>query len=398
MPDSVYMVDLTCRTPPYDRCLCEGLRTTNVSVELWASGCHSRELRNANQIVQRGWSDVAVDLPVENATLIKGLKVIEYGINLLALLQQIWRNPPAVVHFQWLPLLELGPLEIHLIRLIRWMGIPVVYTVHDVLPLDDPKNAAAFERYRRVYREVDALICHTSTSKSRLQREFGVDGDKIWHIPHGPLQTKGTEDMDVSLSSVVQVNSSERVVVLFGVLRPYKGYGFLLQAWPEVVRELRNVRLVIAGRASSSVQSEIERMIEEGGVPSSVSTVYRYLSEAELSAVINAADILVYPYQNITQSGALFTGMEAGKPIVATDVGGLGETIRDRETGRLVSYGDENALAGVLVELLSSPKSRQRLGRAAKKDLQTRFSWKEIAQKTVECYRTAASNGKQKRV
>lgn len=393
MSDPVVMVDLTCRTAPYDRRLCEGLCAEGKAVELWASGCHSEELKSADLEIRRGWSDLVVDLPVESVRIGRGLKAIEYGINLLALAYRAHRDSPSVIHFQWLPLLELGPGEIYLLRLLRNIGIAVVYTVHDMLPLDSPNDAAVFDRYRRVYQEVDGLICHTPTSKTRLQREFGINAGKIWCIPHGPLQPRGSDDTeDVAPSSFVEnVDSSERLVLLFGVLRPYKGYKFLLRAWPRVVREVKNTRLVIAGRASSSVQEEIEQSIRERDVAASVSTVYRYLSDAELSSLIEAADVLVYPYQNITQSGALFTGMKAGKPIVATRVGGLDETLRDRETGRLVTHGDEEALARTLTELLTDPEQRHRLGEAVQHDVQRRLSWREIARKTMRCYRTVAS-------
>lgn len=393
MREPVVMVDLTCRTPPYDRRLCEGLSAEGMAVELWASGCHSGELQSADVEIRRGWSDVVVDLPIESVTVGRGLKALEYGVNLLALANRARRVPPSVVHFQWLPLLELGTGELYLLRFLRRRGIAVVYTVHDMMPLDNPNDSATFERYRRVYQEVDALICHTSTSKTRLQREFGIRADKISRIPHGPLQPHTDDDTeDIALSSVVEdADSSERLVLLFGVLRPYKGYKFLLRTWPRVARAIEDARLVIAGRASASVQDEIEQSIQERNAGASVSTVYRYLSDAELSHLIEAADVIVYPYQNITQSGALFTGMKAGKSIVATKVGGLAETLQDRETGRLVAHGDEETLAEALTDLLSDPEQRQRLGEAARRDVERRFSWQEIARETIECYRGVAS-------
>lgn len=393
MHEPVVMVDLTCRTPPYDRRLCKGLSAEGRVVELWASGCHSGELQSADIEIRRGWSDVVVDLPIESVTVGRGLKALEYGVNLLALANRACRAPPTIIHFQWLPLLELGPGELYLLRFLRRRGIAVVYTVHDMMPLDNPNDSATFERYRRVYQEVDALICHTSTSKARLQREFGIHAGKIWRIPHGPLQPHTDDDTDdLTLTSVVEdADPSERLVLLFGVLRPYKGYNFLLRTWPRVAQAIEDARLVIAGRASASVQDEIEQSIQERNAANTVSIVYRYLSDAELSHLIEAADVLVYPYQNITQSGALFTGMKAGKPIVATKVGGLGETLRDRETGRLVAHGDESALAEALTDLLSDPEQRQRLGEAARRDVERRFSWQEIARETIDCYRAVAT-------
>lgn len=389
----IIMVDLTCRTPPYDRCLCEALESEGMSVDLWAAGCHGDSLYRSELDVSR-----PLDLMAHlsgTPWLTKRLKALEYFVNLLLLYIRLWLRPIPVIHFQWLPFLDVGSLELPVVKLIQKQGTKVVYTVHDLLPLDGSGGEEERRRYSAVYRQVDALICHTKTSKKKLVDEFGVDSSKIWHIPHGPLSpAQNIEDGDCETptpraEAVTGVNEDVPTVVLFGVLRPYKGYDFLLRTWAQIENQV-DARLVIVGSASEQVQEEIEGLIQEEEIAGSVSRTYRYVSDAELRAVISAASILVYPYRNITQSGALFTGMEAGKAIVATNVGGLGETIRNRETGRLVEFGNHDQLATVLAELLADPERCRRLGKAARHDLRTRLSWTEIAEQTRECYRAVA--------
>lgn len=389
------VVDLTCRTPQYDRYLCEALVAEGENITLWASGCHSDTLDDVAIPIRHGWLDAMVDIPVSNSRVQKALKAGEYVLNFVALTIHILTQKPPAVHFQWLPLLDHVPWELTAIRRMQAAGTRVVYTVHDLLPLDGTVGTDIVDRYRRIYRTADALICHTEASKQRLVDEFEIDPSRIWHIPHGPLDAQPgkneTSEQYVDASSVTGADTASHWVVLFGVLRPYKGYEFLLRTWPDVVNSVPDAKLVIAGRASEDVQRDVEASIDAHGISDSVFTTLRYLSDAELKSVIEAADVLVYPYQNITQSGALFTGMTAGKPIVATDVGGLGETITDGKTGRLVPYGDESALAEALVTVLTDPEEQMRLGTAARRELQERFSWEEIARKTRPCYREAAA-------
>ena len=188
-------------------------------------------------------------------------------------------------------------------------------------------------------------------------------------------------------------SESRPTVLLFGVIRPYKGYDYLLEAWPKVTEEIEKARLVIAGRADNEVQDGIESIVKKEEIEASVTRIYRYVSDDELMKIIEDADVLVYPYNNITQSGALFTGMGEGKAIVATDVGGLGETLQDGDTGLLVEFGDHEQLANALIDLLQHPEKRSRLGRAAREDLNTRLSWEQIARRTVDCYRSTLSTG-----
>lgn len=391
----VVMVDLTCRTPPYDQRLCQALESEGMTVDLWAAGCHGDSLYRSGLDISRPLDIMAY---LSSAPWItKRLKALEYVFNFLVLYGRLLLCPIPVVHFQWLPLLEVTGLELFLVKIIQKQGTKVIYTVHDLFPLD---GADARERRRlsAAYRQVDALICHTQTSKKRLVNELRIDPAKIWHIPHGPLspaQNIGDSDDESAIpqaEDVTGVGCDTPTVLLFGVLRPYKGYDFLLRAWSQVRNQLDDARLVIVGSANQQVKEEIENLVQEEGIDKSVSRTYRYVSDAELHAVIDAADVLVYPYRNITQSGALFTGMEAGKAIAATDVGGLGETIRDGETGRLVEFGECDQLAMALTELLTDPERCRRLGTAAREDLRTRFSWTEIAQKTQACYEAVAGD------
>ena len=387
------MVDLTCRTPQYDRRLVEALHQAGVEAEMWAAGCHSDALYDSSVNVTPGALDVAARLSCRNEQITKGLKAAEYLINLVVLLWRVARDPVGIVHFQWLPLLEVMTAELKVVDLIQKQGTAVVYTVHNVLPHDSRGGGPERRRFERVYRKVNALVCHTKTSQRRLVEEFGIAPSKIWHIPHGPLQpVRGSSEESVKVEDVIDSDLTSPLVVLFGLLRPYKGYDFLLRAWPQVKQRVDTAQLAIVGRANESVQQTIETLVADLGVDASVSRLYRYVSEEELHSVIQAADVLVYPYRNITQSGALFTGMNAGKAIVATNVGGFRETLRDKETGRIVEFGNQDQLATALEDLLTDPSRRAKLGEAVRRDLQTRFSWEEIAQQTRECYRSVLAS------
>ncbi len=397
----VYFVDLTCRTPQYDRRLVEALDKIGCSVEMWAAGCYSDDLYSSDMDVEQGCIDLMAHLPTGSEQLTKWLKAGEYVVNLLALWRDLIQTSPPVVHFQWLPLLDVSEAELSVVKRIQRRGIRVVYTAHDLLPLNAFGDALSKQRHRysTLYQQVDALICHTQTSKTRLIKEFDVTESKIWHIPHGPLSPvqSSASCEEVNIEELVPEATERPTVVLFGVLRPYKGYNYLLETWPRVVDEFDEAHLIIVGRADGEAQSEIESLVEREGIGTSVTRIYRYVSDAELIAIIDAADILVYPYRDITQSGALFTGMGEGKAIVATNVGGLGETLRDGDTGRLVDYGDHEQLASALLDLLRNPERRAELGRTAREDLDTWLSWEEIARKTLKCYRsTGYRNGNSK--
>jgi glycosyltransferase involved in cell wall biosynthesis len=126
-------------------------------------------------------------------------------------------------------------------------------------------------------------------------------------------------------------------------------------------------------------------MIEGASVGESVLTHYEYLDDEAMTLYHSASDILVYPYRNITQSGALLTGMGFGKPIVATRVGGFVETLADGR-GELIPPDDPEALGSAILRLALDSAERARLGRAARDYIDASHNWDRAAERTAELY------------
>jgi glycosyltransferase involved in cell wall biosynthesis len=333
---------------------------------------------------RHGLLDLAAHISSLTAQTTKQAKAVEYLVNLLSLIVYLWRSRPDILHVQWLPLLEIFPIiEFGFLRLCQHWGIEIVYTVHDILPLEDGKRH--YDTFHRVYHTVDRLICHTKTARRRLTDEFGVAPSATWLIPHGPL-LQGAAAYSRDEARLLQSLPSDRpIVLLFGVLRPYKGVDLLIDAWERIEQAVPKALLIIAGGGQEGYLERIEEHIDTAEV-SNIRTRLRFLPENELVQLIASTDLLVYPYRRITQSGALFAGMSAGKAIVASRVGGLEETLQDGKTARLVEPNDSRELADAMIRLLRNPEERDQLGSAARAVVDQKYSWKTIAQKTTQCY------------
>ncbi|WP_259121441.1 glycosyltransferase family 4 protein [Salinibacter ruber] len=386
---NVLVLDLTSRTPPYDRAFCEALFNHGHNVELWASGCHTDDFKGIEVPRRNGLLDLAAHISSLSARATKQAKAVEYLFNLVSLTTYLWRTRPDVLHVQWLPLLEVFPvIELTLLRLCQYWDIRVVYTAHDVLPLENGEEH--YDTFRRVYHAVDRLICHTKTARRRLIDEFDVASSKTCLIPHGPL-LQGAADYSRDEARLLQSLPSDRpIVLLFGVLRAYKGVDLLIDAWERVEQTVPEALLIIAGGGQEDYLEEIQEDIDASG-DTNIRTRLRFLPEDELIQLIASADLLVYPYRRITQSGALFAGMSAGKAIVATRVGGLKETLQDGETARLVEPNNSEELSEAITRLLRNPDQREQLGSAAKAVIDEQYSWEAIAQETTQCYHDGIS-------
>lgn len=390
----VFLFDLLATVPYYGAALAVALERAGASVTFglttyWLDPGHFRRrgLRPAP-----GLLDVTARLPARPALLRRVLKLAEALVNLAALAVRWTFRPPRVVHVQFLALWLHGlSCELWLLAWARRRGARLVYTVHDLLPHDSGERHRA--RYSRLYRFFDALVCHNETARQRLQREFGIAADRIWLLPHGPLFAELDQLDEAAALARLGYSPGTPLVLWQGIIHPYKGVLFLLDAWAEAAAQRPDARLLIAGvpaAASPGHALEIAARIDTLGLNGSVRTDFRYLPEEELQAAYSAARCVVYPYREITTSGALMTGLARAKPIVATRLPAFAEILSHEENALLVPYGDPEALAGALLRLLQDEPLRTRLAAGARRTAE-HYGWDEIARRTLSHYQELLS-------
>ncbi len=152
-------------------------------------------------------------------------------------------------------------------------------------------------------------------------------------------------------------------VLFFGRVEYYKGIDFLL----ECAKQMPNVCFVIAGRG------DIKTIYGIDSLPANVKRIQRYVPDKELASIIQRSKIVVLPYRDATGTQTIQTAFYYGKPVVASNVGGFSEYIRDGKDGILIPPCDPNALAKAISSLLESPETRTTMGVNAKEQLRTVF-------------------------
>jgi glycosyltransferase involved in cell wall biosynthesis len=272
------------------------------------------------------------------------------------------------VHFQWL---DLQWLDRHLLP-----RRPVVLTAHDLLPREAAPGQANAQR--RLYDAVDAVIVHSRYGQSMLVDGLGVPAEKVAVVPHGAFTHVAAAPDTAPLPPELSDDEGP-VVLFFGLLRPYKGVATLLAAW----QGIEGAQLWIVGRPRMPL-APLRALAPRG-----VQFVPRFVSDAEAAACFRRADVVVLPYQRtdrFDQSGVLASALAFAKPIVVSDVGGLGE-VAASGAASLVAPDDPAALHAALHELLDDPGRRAALAQGARRAVAETYSWDVAAQRTLELYR-----------
>ncbi len=210
---------------------------------------------------------------------------------------------------------------------------PLVVSVHDVFPHVPRLNRRA-ERalLTRIYRRADALVVHHPRLGDRLRSEFGIMSSRVFVVPHqvfptGPVPT--------------QPPDGPPSVLFFGSLRPNKGLDVLGDAIGLLPNE--DLRFTIAGRGDQTLETWARALAERDR---RVSVELGFATLERKRELFAAASLVVLPYASFSsQSGVLHDAYGHGRPVVVTDVGALGDTVREDGTGLVIGAGDARALA-----------------------------------------------------
>lgn len=359
----VHIVDPSAYTPPYDHALCAALGAADADVELVTSrfaygGVPPARGYRRVESFYRAAARVRGERAAAQRTR-RALKLAEHVPDMLRYRRAAQRAD--VVHFQWLPLQQLDG------RLLP-SGRPLVLTAHDVLPREGARRRR--DAQCALYERFDAIVAHSEHGAARLTDELGVDAERVHVIPHGAFAHLAEQP-----AGPPPFQTDKRVVLFFGLLRPYKGLDVLLDAW----RGIDDAELWIVGMPRMDVSAL------RASAPASVRFVTRFVADDELPVYFARADLVVLPYREIEQSGVLFTALAFGKPLLVSDVGGFSE-LAARGAARAVAPGDPAALRTALVELLADPPALARLGERSLAAARGDYGWEAIAARTLALY------------
>ena len=169
-----------------------------------------------------------------------------------------------------------------------------------------------------------------------------------------------------------------------GRLIPIKGHIVLLRAFAEARRELPELRLEIAGRGP--LEPALKALARELGVLDAV-TFLGHVSP--IQAAIERAAVVVVPSMGEGFGMVALEAMERSRPVIAASIGGLGELVRDGETGLLVPAGEAEPLRDAIVRLAGNLELARQMGEAGRRRALTRFLQSFCTERTELLYEGA---------
>lgn len=292
-----------------------------------------------------------------------------------AMMQIIREVQPDVLHVQ-----ETNDLWYDLTLLLNKMP-PLVTTIHDVFrhPGDrDPRPGSEYTRRIAFYRS-QQLIVHAQLLKAPLTKQFRVPQQRVSVLPHGELG-----NLYQRWANGNSLAREPYTLLFFGRIWPYKGLKYLLEAMPLIAERIPEVKLIIAGKGEN-----IKQYFSNKDVEKHCEILNDFIPLETVAGLFQRSTVTVLPYIESSQSGVAALAYAMGTPVIASNVGGLGEMIRHEKDGLLVPPQNVKALAESVIRLLSDRDLQHQMRTAALARCQEDLNWSNIAAQTVEVYRKA---------
>ena len=267
-----------------------------------------------------------------------------------------------------------------IIRAAHDAGIPVIYQ-----ELGIPYHPPGFDYYQE-FTSVLPLCSKIAALSPKLLshcREVLTHSDALCILPIMSAEPKNGIHTYGKNSTKVTFGFAARMEEL-------KGSGVLMEAFADLHRQCNDVRLTMAGEGSQ------RRKIAARAKALNVGGAYRYhgvyTRPEDCRAFMENLDVFVMPSFSEGTPNSIVEAMACGKPIIASEVGGIPDMIGD-DAGITVPAGDPGALTIAMLRLATDPALRQRLGRAARARYERFFSPQVVLPFVTDIYRKVIANG-----
>lgn len=251
-------------------------------------------------------------------------------------------KPDLVIIRFWLPFM--GPALGTVAGRLRKNKIKVIAITDNVIPHEKRIGDRPLTKY--FIKRCDGFITMSRSVLNDLSK-FTTSQNKIF-LPHPIYNIFGETISKKEARKNLNLNPDDKIILFFGFIRAYKGFGMLVDAMNDSRIRERKIKLLAAGEFYEDKEPYLKK-ISDNDLSQSVILHTDFIEKTKVRDYFCAADIVVQPYLNATQSGITQIAYQFGRPMLVTNAGGLAEIVADKRVGYVIEKS-ANAIADALVD------------------------------------------------
>lgn len=251
-------------------------------------------------------------------------------------------RPDVVLVRYWLPFM--GPALGTILRRVKKNNhTRIVALTDNVIPHEKRPGDKAFTKY--FLKACHAFITMSEKVLDDLRKFERNKPAKL--VMHPLYDNFGAPVSKAEARQKLGLDMDGRLILFFGFIRRYKGLDLLLEAMAEARMRQQQIRLLVAGEFYED-EKPYQAIIDQRGISDRLIMRTQFIPDIEVRYYLCAADAVVQPYRNATQSGVTPLAYHFEKPMIVTNVGGLPKLVPDGRSG-LVCEPDPSSIAGAIV-------------------------------------------------
>ena len=250
-------------------------------------------------------------------------------------------KPDLIIVRYWIPFM--GPCLGTILRIVKLnKHTKVIAIVDNMIPHEKRIGDQIFTKF--FVGGVDGFL----TMSNKVQNDVKSFTNKPSCVSPHPIYDHFGETMPkVEARKLLNLEENDKVILFFGFVRAYKGLDLLIEAMNQPAIKEAGIKLVIAGEFYEAPEPYLAQ-IENLNLTDTVSVYNKYIGEKEVKLYASAADFIIQPYKNATQSGVTPMAYHFLKPMLVTNVGGLADTVPHDKVGLVVEPNVQEIAKGII--------------------------------------------------
>lgn len=287
-----------------------------------------------------------------------------------------WSTEAHTHHFRWLYVAR-GELFLRQLRALKQRGVHIAWTAHNLVPHDDPHPDLGRRYRRQLLALVDHVFVHFPGAQIVLSAEFGYTGPcTVIHHPHF-IDSHPAPPPQVDARAQLGLPAEGFIALSFGLIRPYKGIGDIVQAFQKVARD--QDRLVLAGHPEGDVSTELGLARQDARIVLHA----KRIPTADVPMYFAAADAAVIAHREFFTSGSALLALSMGCPVVGPATHHLADLAGEHRL-----FPADLDIDGLATGLANAREESHKVDRVALRAWAARYgTWREVATTSASVFR-----------
>jgi len=259
----------------------------------------------------------------------------------------------------------------------------LVITLHNIQPHRIIYPRFEFLMFKFALTAAHAIIVHNKFSETEIIEKYNINKEKVYIIPHGTFDGYyGNNISRKKARSLLNIPDDRFTILFFGNISKYKGIEQLLQVMPDILDKEKKIFLLVAG---SCVDDRLKKIIFDFSLkyPSNSLVKMNRIPDEEVQVFMNAADVGILPYLQVTTSGALLIFMSFRIPVICSDLIPFKELLKD--AGIFYTANDANDLKKAILAAFQGKYNLDKLSEEMD-NISKESDWATVAERTIEVY------------